>query len=325
MNIDKNSAAWIETVALGLVAAFLFQSGLLLLLFLVPLQFLWVKRGPNSFFVAAGVTVAGVLGTKIVQAARLTAEQVDYVLLFADMLLPVALVAGLYIMNFARPIAGYKLGSLYRLLVATAAGFIVTAPLVFYMSRLDVVSTAVGEQLQMLDTMLGGAGTGSAANESVFATEEARGFLTQLAVDVFYGTYVSGIAMVVALDWYVGHRIARKYSERTPEARSIRVPAGLVWPFVVGLGLSALTLVVELGFLKYVIWNATIVLGLIYAVQGWAIARHLLARFNVSRGLQFVLVVVAVMVLFVPGVNLLIVLGLPGLGLSETWIRYNRE
>lgn len=320
MNIDENTAAWIETVALGLVAAFLFQSGLLLLLFLVPLQFLWVKRGPNSFFVSSGVALAGVLGAKIVQALRLAAEQVDYALLFADMLLPIGLIAGLYVANFRRPIAGYTVGGVYRLLLATAAGFLVTLPLVAYMARLEIVSSAVDAQIELFEAMLGA----EPGAESLIGGEQARAALTQLAVDVFYGTYVAGIGMLIALDWYVGHRIARRYGENTPDVRQIRIPATVVWPFVAALGLSALTLAADLGFLRYVIWNATLLLGFLYAVQGYAIARHLLDRFNVSRGLQFVLVVVAVMMLFIPGVNLIVVVGLPGLGLSETWIRYNR-
>lgn len=318
MNIDEGTAAWIETIVLGLVAAFLFQSGLLLLFFLVPLQFLWVKRGPNSYFVSGIVALAAILGAKLVQALRLASEQVDYVLLFADLLLPVAFIAGLYVLNAPLP---WKLRRVYRLLAASAVSFVVTLPLVLYMAGSEVFGTAIRAQMAVLEGML----TDGSNSAPLFGSEEAQAAIVRLALDVFFGTYVAGMCMLLSLNWYVGHRIARRFSQATPEARTIRLPDTLVWPFVLALGAAALTLALDLGVLNYAIWNSALVLAFLYGIQGYAIARHLLDRFNVSRGVQFLIAVLAVMLLFAPGANLVIVIGLPGLGVSETWIRYNRS
>jgi hypothetical protein len=318
MNINESTAAWIETVALGLVSAFLFQTGLLLLLFLVPLQFLMVKRGPNSYVFSGMVAIAGILGTKLVQAVGL--EAVDYILLFADVLLPIALVGGLYLMNVSLPV---QIRTVYRVLLATALGFVVTLPLVLYMGYAEVLSTAIRQQMALLESMIGGSAAGESA--VLFGSAEAQDLVVRLAQDVFFGSYVAGLCMVLCLNWYVGYRIARRYAEYAPDVRRFRLPETLVWPFVLALGAGALTLAVDIGFLKYIVWNSALVLLFLYAIQGFAIARHLLDRFRVSSGFQFLLAVLVVMLLFVPGVNLVILIGLPGLGVSETWISYNRQ
>ncbi len=61
-----------------------------------------------------------------------------------------------------------------------------------------------------------------------------------------------------------------------------------------------------------------------YAIQGLAVVWHLLDRRKVGRPQRIGLAVGLVIGLLIPGLNLVFLLGLPGLGISEVWVNYHR-
>jgi hypothetical protein len=107
--------------------------------------------------------------------------------------------------------------------------------------------------------------------------------------------------------------------------RGFRVPDWLVWPLLVPWAVVLLDLKISLGPLRYVAWNLGLIMLFTYGMQAVGIIQTLLDRRNVSRGFRALIAGgLALMVLW-PGVNFVVLIGLPCLGVSELWIHYRKE
>ena len=104
-----------------------------------------------------------------------------------------------------------------------------------------------------------------------------------------------------------------------------RVPHPGLWVFLISWSAILLDLVVGIGFLRYVAWNFGMVMLVLYGVQGVGVVRHWLVSRGVSGWLRVALGVGLILTLFWPGVNLIVMILVPGIGVSETWIQYRKS
>ena len=70
-----------------------------------------------------------------------------------------------------------------------------------------------------------------------------------------------------------------------------------------------------------VAWNSALAISLLYLVQGISIAAFFVRKRNVNASAFRIFILLGLMVL-VPGVNMVPMIVLPLLGVSETWIRF---
>jgi hypothetical protein len=97
-----------------------------------------------------------------------------------------------------------------------------------------------------------------------------------------------------------------------------------VWFPIAAWGAVLGSLLVELGWLDFAIWNVALLTLAVYAIQGIAVLWHLLDRRHVRRTVRIGIAATLVIGLLVPGLNLVFLLGIPGLGISEVWVDYHR-
>jgi hypothetical protein len=83
------------------------------------------------------------------------------------------------------------------------------------------------------------------------------------------------------------------------------------------------TLIVDVPLLEIVAWNAALACSLLYMVQGMAILASLVRKRNPGANVSHIFFL-AFLLVMLPGVNVVFVLGLPLLGVSETWIGYRK-
>jgi hypothetical protein len=62
----------------------------------------------------------------------------------------------------------------------------------------------------------------------------------------------------------------------------------------------------------------------LYGLQGVGILRFLIAKSNAGRGLLRFTTIIIIVMLIIPGINILIILGIPIFGVSETWIHFRK-
>ena len=118
------------------------------------------------------------------------------------------------------------------------------------------------------------------------------------------------------------------YSRSTGVVRftisSFKVPDRFVWFLLIPWAGILLDSIRPLGALGYVFWNAGFILLAVFGAQGFGIIMHLLEKRGASRSLKRMISVLVFVFLLWPGINYLVLIGLPGLGVSELWIHYRK-
>jgi hypothetical protein len=306
---------WIEAAGLSILAAFLYQSALLVFVFLVPLEVLGRRRGADWMGMGCLATGLVILVARITSLVRLGAQW-DAALLLLEMLPPAAFLAGLYLLE-TRLIVGVR--RLYRLIQAVLIAGAASVPVIIFVSSSEPAMQALRGQFELLHNMFGG-GSADASQLGRFATVDG---LMQAVLDLLLSTYLFAYVLVLATNWYLGQLIgARTLRTEAFRLRDFRLPDVFVWALVGASGVAVVSIVGNLGVFEHLGWNALFSVLLLYGAQGLGILWVLLDRYEVARGIRIALAVALGLLLVTPGANLVVMLGLPGLGVAETWIRF---
>jgi hypothetical protein len=256
-----------------------------------------------------------ILVARIASLIRLGAQW-DIALLLMEMLPPAAFLAGLYLLE-TRLIVGVR--RLYRLIQAVLIAGAASVPVIIFVSSSEPAMQALRGQFELLHNMFGG-GSADASQLGRFATVDG---LMQAVLDLLLSTYLFAYVLVLAANWYLGQLIAaRTLRTEAFRLRDFRLPDVFVWALVGASGVAVVSIVGNLGVFEHLGWNALFSVLLLYGAQGLGILWVLLDRYEVARGIRIALGVALGRLLLTPGANLLVMLGLPGLGVAETWIRF---
>jgi hypothetical protein len=306
---------WIEAAALSVLSAFLYQSAVLVFVFLVPLAVLGRRRGADWLGIAALVTGGVVLATRITSLIRLDIEW-DLAILLMEMLPPAAFLGGLYLLE-TRLLVGVR--RVYRLIQAVLITGAVSVPVILIVSSSSIAMEALQRQFELLHSMFTGP-EADPARLGRFATPEG---MMAAVLDLLLSTYLFAYSIVLAGNWYVGQLIgARTRGERGFRMRDFRLPEIFVWALVLISAAALVSMVGNVGVFEHLSWNALFIVLFLYGAQGLGILWSLLDRYDISRGIRIGVGAALAILLLVPGANLLVMLGLPGLGVAETWIHF---
>lgn len=331
--MDRNERAyWIEIVGLAILSAVLFRFGLLLVVFLLPLQVAWVRRGERAGLTASGLFLVMLAGLKLVDYLRIRSAMPEggAGMVFLDIALPVGFLIGLYLLNVPvfriEGIRNRQPGTATRLALALVAGLVVYGAAILVVQATGAADVFIEAQTTVLRSLL------SASN----ATDEEIRQLTDVVITVFLSGFLFVYLGMLAGTWWIGTRIALRSrfleAESNPVADRLRsmvpsrfrLPNWFVWAVVLSLALLVITLRVDAGWFAFVVRNALLVVLGLYALQGVSIIWFLLEKRKVSRGGRIGIAVALIMGVLIPGLNLVVMLGLPGLGISEVWVNYHR-
>ncbi len=350
--MEETRTPWKDVLILSIIAVILYHIGLFLVFFLVPMQILYVRRGEAGYKFGSLVFLVGVLLAKTFMLIASRDVPVEPLLVSLDFLLPLAFLAALYVLNadhlghrrLESPVAlsvdempGTGAGEApvlpiripTRLLIATVAGAVISLPLVIYLLNSQTLVKILTTQFQLAEKMLSQSGDAVAANGQTVNADQ----LVRMAMSIFTRVYVFGFFLMIYLNWYIGTHMGRRtqfgsvrlaaFQDRLrPEG--LKMPDYMIWLLLVSWGSVILSLYVEIGPLQYVVWNLALVVGFLYGLQGIGIVQYLMRKRSVSRGLRYVLIIAVVALLFVPVANLVVLIGFPLFGVSETWIHYRR-
>ncbi|MFW5684946.1 MAG: DUF2232 domain-containing protein, partial [Spirochaetota bacterium] len=137
-------------------------------------------------------------------------------------------------------------------------------------------------------------------------------------------------------NWWIGVQLAFRTSVRLPGGNPVMarhaemslnefaLPGYLVWALIAAWSGVLATVVLQAGWVAYLFWNAAFVTTALYAIQGIALVWYFLDRYKAQRSMRLLTAVALIVGLLIPGLQLAIMLGLPGLGVSEIWVDYHR-
>jgi hypothetical protein len=315
MEIERQTA--IDLFGSAVLTVLLFQVDIMYAVFTVPLHVIALKRRDNIALYAAGLAAAAI---GIQEAIRFTGIGVSsqHALLVAVAVYAPAVVLTATVLFHLLARTGLR--KLYRFLLslvpAAVYGFIV----VMLFERENASGQQARELLLEQFMMIMQIGQ-QAGMEAVFPASGAQQLYT-LTVETIKRMFLAGAAVQFGFSLFAGYLIHnRRSGARRLEVSGFHAPSQFLWPFLISWSVVLLSLIVDIGLLGIIGWNAALVLGLVYFLQGWAIIAFFLARRNRRLSTGTIVMLVLLLVL-VPGINVLFIVGVPLLGVSETWIEY---
>ena len=349
---------WIQTIGFALASLALYQTGFLFFLFLVPMQLLYEKHGFQSFIIGAILVLIAIGVIGLLRTRPLTGQQeIRRFLLTLEFAFPIFFFLGLSVINWEwkKPVRG-----LYRLLAAAVVCGAVSVPFFLILSGNETVREFGKTQFSLIAEMMRNAVMQQGTEAEVLINTET---LVTTIMESLLRNYLFITFMIIALNWHLGRILSSRYIRRSStasgssstgegsvgteggaaEAERAEYPFGreplttkkvllrfsvpdiMVWALLISWAGILLDSLVDLKFFGYLVWNAGLIMMFIYGLQGIGIIRYLFQKYNTPGGIRILFGVVFIILLFWPGLNLIVMIGVPALGVSEIWIKYRKK
>lgn len=309
-----------------ILAAVFSQFGFLVLLYTVPLYALYYRRGFTDLMMSCGSVMLLILIMAVWKIRTVADTDLRGALILIEMVIPVLLMLGMFFIIDIIPVfSGHR--RLYRLFFATAAAVLVCVPVFMILRGNEVFVDAAGSQLSLFAGAAFGEGSGTYESEVVKTYLGDDGVLGYMK-----NFYMKSAAAIYFLILLVSSRVSEMVRRRIEKREAFKlinfsVPNNLLWPML----LAAVGMLVEifelldLGYGSPVVWNCGLILMFIYGMQGLAILRSLFIRFKLPPSLSMMIEFIIIFMLFMPGINYIVIIGLPVFGISETWINLRKS
>ncbi len=324
---EKTDRAWVEIVFLSLSSVLLYQFAIGLFVFLFPLQVLYKRRGQRFFLIALALTF-GILAAVRSFRPFLGAEfGTASVFIFIEMFIIACLMGGLALVNLWRP----DLGSVVKLIGATAATGLLSVPLIARMARDGAFIENIDSMFSAMSVYLQNAISQNSMAQSPLLLEAFQPqTLKLLATDLLYKSYLFNYFIILTFGWWAGSITGAKSTRSgsgVTKLSEFKLKDHYLWFFI---GAWALVLITSLagvampGALTALAWNAALLLLFLYGLQGIGIARFLMNKYHLSRGWRVISLAMLAILLLTPRINIVMFFLIPGIGISEMWIRYRK-
>jgi hypothetical protein len=220
-----------------------------------------------------------------------------------------------------------------RLMIATGIAGVLSVPVFLYLQGNEIFTTRVREFLTALLQITNGA-IPSASPDTLSRPGQPLQpeVLMQAVTAVMLRSFLFYYFLVLTFSWWLGTRIgARSIGSRPALTRiaDFKLPDRFVWPLIASLALVLMTLLVRVRILEIVAWNTLLILLFLYGVAGLGIIRYLLRKRKVNRRAVWIGIAAFIFVAMIPRVGIgflsLLLILIPGLGVSEVWLKYRTE
>ena len=316
------SREWAE-VAIFTGAAFLvYQISVLFFLVAVPLMVLGLKQGRNALLYGGAALLAAILVQVFFRTRGIEEEVLRRFFFMMEAAYPLALILGVGVLFWTRG------RMLYRLLGATGVVLLLSIPIAGVYSGnqevMDFLQRQVKLVLDAFQQSLGAQETGGNAM-MLFAAMDSESLYTLIS-EVFIRHYIFSFFLMLTVCWALSYGIYKRSMGRSAyNLVHFTVPDILLWPVIAAWFGVLLDVLAGIPYIGFLFWNYGMILLSVYALQGIGILKSLFQQHGVSKLLQILVTVSAVIILLTPRLNLVLIVGVPLLGLSEYWIHYRAE
>jgi hypothetical protein len=340
----------IEVLIFAAVSTLLYRLGMGPFLFLIPLQVLYIRRGKRFFGWAALLTLALIFAAGLLLAHRLPISAVGLSsvnsqgamagslfsqalpFLFLDMSVAVLLIGGLALVQLheMRPdLQIPRMPRATRHFVVTGIAGVLFIPVILYLQGNEIFGEGVREFVRAwfegMNRAIGSPGAGSLQTGAESVDTAA---LLEIINTVLLRSFLFSYFLVLSFNWWLGTIIGTRSLGRQPGLTRIadfKLPDRYVWPLIASLALVVVNLAIPVEPIAILAWNALLILVFLYGVSGLGIIRFLLRKLNVRPGIRWLLIVVIVVLAMTPRIGFAVLVLVPGLGVSEIWLKYRKE
>ena len=321
MLIKQEGRKTIDLFVAVIISALFSQFSLTILLFTVPLYILYYNKGLKDLLIGVSMVICFIFLFCLVKTRLVDDVELKRAYIIIEMTIPMLLLLGMFFIIDIFPFVS-GLRRLYRLFIATLVAMLIILPLSRLLMNNEVFIKTIEEQFS--------------AVAGAFLNNQEAGFEGEVIKSYFLGDdfleYIKNFYLRTAAAIYfilllfisrlADIFLARKKRVGLLKLENFIVPEVLLWPallFAVGMIVDVFELL-SLGIFSAIIWNCGIILLFLYGLQGFAIIRTLFERFRLPNSLRFMFQFMVLMLLFIPVANYIVIIGIPVLGISETWI-----
>ncbi len=112
--------------------------------------------------------------------------------------------------------------------------------------------------------------------------------------------------------------------QRLPRLKEFMIPEIFVWPLIACWAVVLLGRFQDLRGIEIVALNGGLILLFLYGLQGIGILRHLVDKHGLRRRFNMIAILVVILMLIFPPLAILLLVLVPGLGVSEIWIKFRQ-
>ena len=331
----------IEILVFAAVSTLLYRLGMGPLLFLIPLQVLYIRRGKKSFGWAAVVSLVSIIVIGLLLTRRwtsgdalaaATASSLQTPSLVFELTIVVLMIGGLALIQLPEMNPDLRLPRYpraTRLVLATLIAGALSVPAVLYLTGNEAFSAIIREFFSTLVQSTNSAISNSRPETLPVAvppiqTESLLRFISM----VLRRTYLFYYFLILTFSWWLGTIIGARSMGNHPGLTRIadfKLPDRYVWPLIASLALVVMNLLIPSQPIEILSWNALLILVFLYGVSGLGIIRFLLRKRNVRPGVRWLLIMAIVFLAMTPRIGIVVFILVPGLGVSEVWLKYRRE
>ncbi len=314
----------LEAFLFAVSSVVLYNLGVGVLFFLIPLQVVAVRRGEGGLAIASVLFLAMAVGVSLVRGLTAAREAHWGGLVAAEASILFAVLLGLGALNLP---ALARFRGLVRLLAATLAVGLLAIPLILIVPGLPGFQEAVGGLFSDISKALQNLFSSGGEPPSFLGPLIQPAQLMRIAGEYFLRSFILDVFVLLTFTWWAGTAAAARtirpdLRRPGPRLAAFRLESFYLWPFIGAWAAILLDLVVGLSAASYVVWNLGLVLLFLYGLQGLAIVRFLMEKHHLPRLLWFLLLALLVVLLASPRAGLFVVIAVPAFGVSENWIRY---
>ena len=311
-----------EPVAFAIASALLYHLGFGFVFFLIPQQMVYVRQGRKPFLISLALGFALVMGFELLNLLRHRESLVSSFLLI-EVFAVVVLMGGLAAVNLVR------LDRVRILLAASGVTALLAVPLVLYLRGNEGFNTGMRQLFDMLVEFMNRAFTQSQAAEagevSAVSGSEA---LMRITGEVFLRSFAFSYFLLLIFTWWTGTQLGcRSRGEKARITRLVdfKLPDTFIWPLIASLALVLVDMLIGSKSLGFIAWNAGLILLFLYGLAGIGILSFLFAKYNLPRRwLTMLLICLGIMLIFTR-LSLLVIILVPGLGISEIWLHQRKQ
>jgi len=312
--MELKNHAYYKLVIYILAAIVLSRLGVLYIFCMIPLHFMQQKYPGKVFFASSAAITLGIVLWDSIGYIRIGLESSDVLIAALGMFYPGALFIGVIV--FYIPI---EMRKLYRFLLAGIIPGCIGAYFVFLFEGESIASeSAINFYYSIFQEVLNFSGYGEIDNNSI-------SFLFALALKIIKSSFLPIWYFLTGLGILMSEMIySRQRKLRETFLDIFKVPDLFLWPFIVSWIIALLDIVLGLGIFGILGWNIALVFLMIYGTAGISILMNLGARKGIRLN-PLSWVVFSIFLLLIPVINVIMLIVIPVLGISEHWIKYRKE
>lgn len=297
-----------------LAAIILSRLGVLYIFCMIPLHLMQKSYPGKIFFVSSALITLGIVLWDSIGYISIGLDKADVLIAALGMFYPGSLLIGIIV--YYIPVDTRKL---YRFLLAGIIPGLIGAYFVFlFEGKGTAAENTVDFYYSIFQEVLNFSGYTEVDNNStVFLFTLALRIIKSSFLPIWY--FLTGLGILMSeLSFSRQTRTHKTFLDR------FKVPDLFLWPFIILWIIALLDIVLGLGIFGILVWNIALVFLLVYGTAGISILMYLGARKGIRLN-PLSWVVFSIFLLLIPVINVIMLIVIPVLGISEHWIRYRKE